>query len=379
MAKRRLALNLSGIDYPLLLTVAILLVVGLVMVYSASFGLNMDTLGHPNPYYLERQALWAAIGAAALVGMALIDFRTWRTYSLYIMVGALAVLLPLAIVGIIHTVSGSNELAARWVLGKSVQPSELVKLAVIIYVAAWLASKGEKIQHLTYGLLPFGIMLGLVCGLILLQPNMSTALLIGGTAVAMFFAAGAKVAQLVISFVLVSPLVAGLVWVAPYRLNRVLTLIRNPLLDPWGPGYQTARAIFAFQTGGLFGVGLGGSVQKMGYLYAPHTDAIFAVLGEELGLFGGLAVMTLYAVLAYRGLRIALRCNDPFGTLLATGITSWLVLQAMLNIAAVTATLPFTGVTLPFVSFGGSSLVACMAGIGLLLNVSRGGQGVRSR
>ncbi len=374
MSTRSLSLNLRGIDYPLLLTVAVLLVVGLVMVYSASFGLSLAVSGAPTTYFLVRQILWAIIGTVALVAMTLIDYRVWRRWSVPIMLGALLILTVLAVMGALHRWRSGEDIAARWVLGKSIQPSEIVKLAVVIYVAAWLASKGEKIQQLTYGMVPFAIILGLVTGLIMLQPNMSTALLIGMTAVAMFFAAGAKVQQLVIAFVLVGPLVALLVWTAPYRLNRVTTLMANPLLDPWGPGFQTARAIFALQAGGLGGVGLGASVQKMGFLYAPHTDAIFAVIGEELGLIGGLGILVLYGVLAYRGLHIALCCGDPFGTLLATGVTSWLILQAALHLAAVTATVPFTGVTLPFVSFGGSSLVASMAAIGVLLSISRGSQ-----
>ena len=379
MSLQAIGRKLRGIDYSLLLTVAILVVIGLVMVYSASFGLDMEKLGQPTTHFLVRQVIWCAIGAVALVAMALIDYQAWRRWALPIMAGALAVLAALALVGIIRRWRGGEEVAVRWVLGTSVQPSEFVKLAVIIYVAAWLASKGDKIQQLTYGVVPFAIMLGLVTGLILLQPNMSTALLIGATAVAMFFVAGAKIAQLVIGFVLVGPLVALLVWVAPYRLQRVATLISNPLSDPWGPGYQTVRAIYALQAGGIRGVGLGASVQKMGYLYAPHTDAIFAIIGEELGLIGGVAILALYVALAYRGLRIALASQDPFGALLATGVTSWLTLQAMLHIAVVTATVPFTGITLPFVSFGGSSLVASLAGIGLLLSISRGSQARYSR
>ncbi len=378
MLARIKGLSLRGIDYPLLLTVAVLLVIGLVMVYSASFASQMAEEGKPTTRFLVRQAEWAAIGSAALAVMALIDYRTWRHYSVPIMVGALLILVALLFVH--GNEAGGEEVSAqRWLLGNSVQPSEMVKLAVVIYIADWLASKGEKIRQLTYGMVPFAILLGVITGLIVLQPNFSTAMLIVGTAVAMFFVAGADVRQLLIGGLVGGASLGVLVRSSGYAWERVVTFIENPLRDPLGSGYQTAQAIYALQAGGPLGVGLGNSVQKMGYLYAPHTDAIFAIIGEELGLVGAVVILGLYATLAYRGLRIALHSGDPFGTLLATGVTSWLIIQAFLHIGVVTATVPFTGITLPFVSFGGSSLVASMAAVGLLLSVSRGAQGGRAR
>jgi cell division protein FtsW len=359
------SLSFRGIDYPLLLTVAGLVVIGLVMVYSASFGLDMAELGKPTTYFLVRQVQWVALGTVALVAMALINYESWQQWAVPIMAAALLTLAALLFM------RGGDENAQRWVMGNSVQPSEIVKLAVVIYIAAWLASKGEKIRQLTYGMVPFAILLGLVTGLIVLQPNFSTALLIVVTAVAMLFVAGADITQLLIGGVVGGVSLGVLVRTSEYRWNRVVTFVTNPLRDPLGRGYQTVRAIFALQTGGPTGVGLGGSVQKMGYLYAPHTDAIFAVIGEELGLVGSLFMIALYGMLAYRGLRIARRCRNPFGGLLATGLTSWLTFQAAVHIAVITATVPFTGITLPFVSFGGSSLVACMAAVGVLLSISR--------
>lgn len=358
--------TLRGIDFPLLLDVAVLLVAGLVMVYSASFGLDMARLGKPTTYFLVRQVEWAAIGSVALVAMALIPYEAWRRWSKWILGGALAILILLLFL------PESDQPAQRWLLGNSVQPGEFVKLAVIIYIADWLASKGPKIRQVTYGMVPFAVILGVVTGLIILQPNFSTAFLIVSTAVTMFFVAGADLSQLGIGGLVGGASLALLVRVSPYRWQRVLTFLKDPLQDPLGRGYQTARAIYALQAGGIGGVGLGGSVQKMGYLYAPHTDAIFAIIGEELGLIGGVAVLVLYGVLAYRGLHIARRCDSAFGALLAVGVTSLIVLQAALHIAVVTATVPFTGITLPLISFGGSSLVASMAALGLLLSVSRG-------
>jgi cell division protein FtsW len=278
----------------------------------------------------------------------------------------------LGILVLLLFVRGGEDQAQRWLMGNSVQPGEVVKLAVIIYIAAWLASKGDKIRQLTYGMVPFAMLLGLVTGLIVLQPNFSTAFLIVCTAVAMFFVAGADVAQLLIGGVVGGLSLAVLVRTSEYRWQRVLTFVANPLRDPLGRGYQTTHAIFALQSGGVAGVGLGNSVQKMdNLLYAPHTDAIFAIIGEELGLIGCLVIIAMYALLVYRGMRIARQCRDPFGALLATGITCWFVFQAALHVGVVTATVPFTGVTLPLISFGGSSLVASMAAIGLLLSISR--------
>ena len=372
MAVRMRSLNLRGIDYPLLLTVAVLIVVGLVMVYSASFGVEMATEGRPTTQYLVRQAEWAVLGGIALVVLALVDYRTWRRFSIPIMAAALGILVLLLVVRAGGDAESGQPTAQRWLLGNSVQPSEMVKLAVVIYIADWLASKGEKIRQLTYGMVPFAILLGIITGLIILQPNFSTAFLIVCTAVAMFFVAGADIRQLLIGGLVGGASLVALVRTSTYRWNRVVTFIEDPLRDPLGKGFQTVRAIYALQSGGLLGVGLGHSVQKMGALYAPHTDAIFAIIGEELGLVGTLAVMGLYVAFAYRGFRIAIRCADPFGSLIATGVTSWLILQALLHMAVVTATVPFTGITLPFVSFGGSSLVASMAAVGLLLSVSRG-------
>ncbi|MDI7276039.1 MAG: FtsW/RodA/SpoVE family cell cycle protein, partial [Anaerolineae bacterium] len=333
--------TLRGIDFPLLLTVAVLLVVGLVMVYSASFGLDMAKLGRPTTYFLVRQLEWVGIGCVVMVAMALIEYEAWQRWSKWILGGALAVLVVLLLL------PEGEQAAQRWLMGNSVQPSEFVKLAVVIYIADWLASKGPKIRQVTYGMVPFAIILGVVTGLIVLQPNFSTAFLIVATAVTMLFVAGADIAQLAIGALVGGASLAGLVRISPYRWQRVLAFIENPLQDPLGRGYQTARAIYALQAGGIGGVGLGGSVQKMGYLYAPHTDAIFAIIGEELGLIGAAAVVLLYGVLAYRGLRIAMRCDSSFGALLAVGVTSWLVLQAALHIAVVSATVPFTGITLP--------------------------------
>ena len=365
-AKRQSSNPKGGFDYLLLVIVAALLIIGLMMVYSATFDLAYKEYGQPT-YFLIRQVLWAALGLAVLLIMARIEYRNWRRFSILIMAGALILL------GAVLFLGSERFGAQRSLFQGSVQPSELCKLAIVIYIAHWLSSKGDQIRQVTYGLIPFAILIGLVAALIILQPDFSTAVLIVATAVTMFFLAGADLFQLVISFIVGGATFAFLITRAPYRLARVAAFL-DPLGDAQGGGYQVRQTLIALGSGGISGLGLGASRQKFGYLYASHTDGIFAILGEELGLVGCLVVIGLFTALAYRGFKIALEAPEDFGTLLASGITCWLIFQALINIAVITATVPFTGIPLPFVSFGGSSLAVSMAGIGLLLSVSRGGQ-----
>lgn len=363
MAKRNR--KSQGPDYLLLVIVGTLLIIGLMMVYSASFSLGYTEYDQPT-YFFVRQVVWTLLGAAVMTMMARIEHHAWQRISILIMAGALGLLGMVLIVGSIRF--GGQ----RWLLRQgSVQPSEFCKLAVIIYIADWLSSKGERIRQVTYGLIPFAILLGLVAGLIMLQPDFSTSVLVVLTAVAMFFIAGAEIYQLIIGMVFGSATFALLIAQAPYRLQRITTFFNDPLADPYGDGYQIRQTLIALGSGGWTGVGLGAGRQKFGYLPAAHTDGIFAVLGEELGLIGCLMVVGLFAALACRGFRIALNSPDMFGTVLASGVTFSLIFQALINIAVVTATLPFTGIPLPFISFGGSSLVVSMAGVGLLLSISR--------
>jgi cell division protein FtsW len=260
----------------------------------------------------------------------------------------------------------------RWLFHGSIQPSELSKLAIIIYIADWLSSKsGEQIRKVNYGLIPFAILLGFITGLIVLQQDLSTAILIAVTALAMFFIAGGSWWQIAASVVLAGMTFAFFITRASYRLARIFTFLDPLNSDPTGDGYQIHQILIALGSGGLTGLGLGASRQKFGYIPASHTDGIFAILGEELGLIGCLVVIGLLVFLAYRGFQIALDASDSFGTVLAAGITCSLIFQAIVNIGVITASLPFTGIPLPFISFGGSSLVVSMAGIGLLLAVSR--------
>ena len=270
--------------------------------------------------------------------------------------------------------------AVRTLFDGRVQPSEPAKLAIIVYIASWLTSKGRLIRNARVGLLPFGVLMGIVAVLIVLQPEISTAILIVATAAVMLFIAGADVKQLVVVGIITAVTFWLVITYSSYaadRVDRYIASVGNPVASQ---EWQVSQAIQALMRGGLTGQGIGnGIAQKTGFLPVSWSDNIFGVIGEELGLLGALSVILLYAFLAYRGLRIAVRAPDNFGMLLATGITTMVILQALLNMAVIVAAAPPTGITLPFVSYGGSSLVASLAGIGLLLNISRYGVGRGAR
>ena len=357
-------LRRRGLDYSLLLIVGGLLLIGLVMVYSASHRLAYSVYGNPG-YYLTRQGIWLALGLLAMYVMMRLDYRVWRRLSIPLMG---VVLLLLILVLVFGELQGGSR---RWLFHRSVQPSEVCKIGVIVYVAAWLASKGDRIRRATYGIIPFGMLIGFIAGLILLEPDFSTAVLVTVTSMAMFFAAGAQIGQLLIAGLFGGAAGALLITSSQYRWGRLISWWRNPFADIWGSDYQAARSIHAIWSGGLWGQGLGKSQDAVGLRLVAHTDAIFAIIGEELGFIGVLLIMVLFGALAYRGFRIASQSPDAFGLILGVGIAVWLMVQAAIHIGVVSQTIPATGITLPFVSYGGSSLVTSLAGIGLLLSISR--------
>ncbi|RME70896.1 MAG: putative lipid II flippase FtsW [Chloroflexi bacterium] len=352
------------IDYILLVTIIALLVIGLLMVFSATFALGYQLYQQPT-YFLMRQLLWVGVGALAMMVTTRLEYHIWLRFSTWIILATLALLILVLLVG------DSRFGGQRWLFNGSVQPSELAKLATIIYVAHWLSSKGEQLRRFDHGLIPYAVLVGGITGLIILQRDLGTAVLVAATALTMFFVAGASIWQFSLIGLLGSAALVVLVTQSSYRMSRVLTFLDPFSADPQGAGYQIRQILIALGSGGIFGLGFGVSRQKFGYIPASHTDGIFAILGEELGLVGSLLVIGLFALLAYRGFKIALAAPDTYGMVLATGITCSLIYQAIINIGVVTATLPFTGMPLPFISFGGSSLVVCMAGAGLLLAVSR--------
>ena len=356
--------DLHKYDYLMIISVAALLIVGLMMIYSATFALGYQLHDQPT-YYFIRQLLWMGLGSLVLIIFARIEYHTWRRFSIPIM--AITILL----LGLVLLIGDMRFGGRRWLFNGSIQPSELSKLAIIIYIADWLSSKGEQIRKVSYGLIPFALLLGFITGLIVLQQDLSTAILIAVTALAMFFIAGGNLLQIITSLVLGGATFAFFITRSSYRLARITTFLDPLNSDPLGEGYQIQQILIALGSGGITGLGLGASRQKFGYIPASHTDGIFAILGEELGLIGCLAIIGLFAFLAYRGFRIALAAADGFGTVLASGITCSLIFQAIVNVGVITASLPFTGIPLPFISFGGSSLMISMASVGLLLAVSR--------
>lgn len=355
-------------DYVILGVVLVLLFIGLVMVYSASFTLGLADFNDSN-YFIFRQILWAAVGVVIMGVCMQVDYRLLKPLSPLIL---LAALLSLALV-LVPGLGVAQNGAQRWIqLGPlpPIQPSEAVKLAMIIYIAAWLAAKGEHVKRWSLGFLPFVIMVGVVGGLVMIQPDMGTTLVIIMTTCIMFFIGGASWGAV---FTLAAGgLVSGLmlISVASYRSERLWAFFHAEE-DPAGAGYHILQLLIALGSGGLTGLGLGESRQKFFYVPGAHTDGIFAILAEEAGFIGAVVVIVLFALLVYRGFKVVFNAQDEFGALLAVGIVSWIACQALLNVGGVTRSIPLTGIPLPFMSYGGSALWALMAGVGLLLSISR--------
>lgn len=350
-------------DYWLLLATAGLIVVGMLMVFSTTFDLGRLIYNDPT-YYFRRQAMALLLGVAIVVGIMQVDYHIFRRFSVVIMGGTLAMLLILLLFGEV------NFGAVRGLYQNSYQPSEVAKLAIVLYIAHWLSSKGERIKDLTYGLLPFSIITGIVFFLIVQQPDLSAAGLVALISFTVFFVAGAEWKQMAVAGTAGGGIFLFLMFALPHAAARVAAW-RDVLRDPDQAIWQVKQALIALGSGGLWGVGLGKSTQKFGPLPAAHTDGIFAILGEELGLIGCLIIIALFALLIWRGIVAAQRARDSYGFLLAVGITSWLAYQALINIAVITAVIPFTGIALPFLSYGGSSLLFSVIGVGILLNISR--------
>ncbi len=350
-----------------LFTATLLLVcTGVVMVYSASAVMAMERF--QNPYlFLMKQVAWAVIGLAALPIVMRVDYRNYRQPA--VIWTALGVVgLALVVVLFAPRVNG----ATRWiVLGPlGIQPSELAKIAVILFMAALLERRMERIDEVGYSLLPIGVVLGGIVGLVLLEPDLGTAACIVMIAAMMIFAAGIGY-RYVIGLLLASvPVGYLLVATSEYRWRRV-TAFLDPWADPLGDGWQMIQSMIAVGTGGLFGRGLMGGVQKLFYVPEPHNDFIDSVIGEEFGLLGTTLVLACFCVIGWRGLRTAVRAPDRFGAFLAIGLTTMVAFQAFFNISVVLGLLPPKGIPLPFVSAGGSSLLINLIGMGILLNVSQ--------
>ena len=352
----------------LMITIAALMLLGLMMVLSASFVSLIHNDGSPFAF-LNKQLLWAAIGVAAFATFAKLDYRKLRGWGYFGIAGVVILLLAVLIPGIGSTVGGSS----RWiVLGPiSIQPSELAKIALILFIADVFSRKDPKaVQQLSHTVLPVIPVVGLLALLVMLQPDMGTTMVIGVIGFGLLFLSGAPLRYILTMGGAGTALAAFMALAEPYRRARV-TAFMNPWADPLNTGYQTIQSLIAMGSGGFFGVGIGASRQKWLYVPNAHTDFIFAILGEELGLFGTLMVLGMFAFLTYLGIRIARQAPDRFGMYIAAGITLWVSFQALVNIGAVTASLPITGVPLPLVSFGGSSLVVTLIGMGILTNIAK--------
>jgi cell division protein FtsW len=341
---------------------------GLVMVYSATSA--PAALGGGDPvFYLKREGIYAAIGVALLMVASRTDYRALRYLAPVLMLTSLA--LCFAVLAIGQQVNG----ARRWlgVGSLSFQPSELAKLSLAIWAAAYLARRPAP-KTLKERARPIGLTTGLFAGLILLEPDLGTVISIGIVLGAILVVSGTPLRGLGSGGAIAFGLAVAAIWVEPYRRARFFSFL-DPGSDPQGAGYQTLQGIMGIGSGGWFGAGIGQGVLKVNYLPEAHTDMIFATIGEELGLLGASLTIAAYVAFAYAGLRVALRCKDPFGTRLAAGLTTLICGQALINLAAVLGLAPLTGITLPFVSYGGSSLVVSLASVGVLLNIAgHGGQ-----
>lgn len=364
----------AAADRSVLVVAVVLALVGLVMVFSAS-AIVAGNRFHDSIYFLKRHLAWLAFGFLLLQVGSRLDYRVWRKMALPIL-GVTLALLVLVLVPSLGVVAKG---ARRWLrLGPiSVQPAEMVKLAVVLYLASYLTKKEGRITEFATGFLPPLLVVGLLAGLVLLQPDLGTVVVVGLVTLGMLFLGGARLAHLfgLVPFVL--PAVAVLIWKSPYRLQRLMTFL-DPMRDPTGAGFQVNQSFLAFGSGGLFGVGLGEGEQKLFFLPEAHTDFVLALAGEELGLVGTSAIMLCYAALVLKGFQIAARAREPFGRYLALGIALLIGLQALINAGVVTGLLPTKGLTLPLVSYGGSSLMVTLLSIGILLSISRdrqGGQG----
>lgn len=352
-----------SVDLPLLVTLIALIAFGLVMMFSASWDYSLIQYGSPM-YMFERQLMWLGIGCVLAFLLSRFDYHRWR--KLIIPAMGLTILLLIAVLILNEIVLG----ARRTLFQGSFQPSEMAKLVTIIYLSIWLYSKRQVLHDISLGLLPLGIILGIVGGLIYQQPDLSTAgtvLIMGGV---LFFLAGADLKQIIL--LLVAAIVVGwlVVQISPTGRDRVSSYIAG-LRDPTQASYHVQRSFEAIVNGGWFGVGIGRAQSKLTGLPVPPTDSIFAVVVEELGAVGAAFLIGLYAMIFWRGMVIARQAPDMLGTLLATGLVMWLGIEASINMSVMVGLVPFAGNALPFVSAGGSNLTVSLAGIGILMNISR--------
>lgn len=358
----RMRLKKGTPDLLLFFAVLFLLAIGIVMVFSASY---YDTLENDPYFYLRKQLIWAILSLVIMFVVTKIDYFRLKPYINFIFGVSLFLLIFVLFMD-------PNKGSRRWIdLGFfNVQPSEIMKLSMVLLLAKELTKVGPRIKNFFTGLGPFLLLMGVVGVLIMLEPDLGTTIAIAGTSGILLIAAGLRLEHFFVLCFSGMGAVVALIFEDQTRINRIIGY-----LDPWShaskEGYQLINSLYALGSGGLFGMGLGNSRQKLDYLPEQNTDFIYAILGEELGFIGALLVILLFSLFAWRGYRVALACPDAFGSLLAVGITTMITFQAFINMGVVTGLLPITGISLPFISYGGSSLLISMVALGILLNISR--------
>jgi cell division protein FtsW len=353
-------------DKVLFIATVLLVMLSIVMVYSASAPMALERYGRGS-VFLTKQTMWAALGLAMVWFVMKVDYRTYREPAL---IWTCVIGVALALVAVLFSAPVNS--ARRWfgVAGIGIQPSELAKLAMIFFIAAILERRMHRIDEVKYSLVPITFVVVVFVGLILLEPDFGTSMSLGIIAAIMVFSAGLNYRYIVGVGLALIPGIYIVAMGASYRQRRLLTFM-NPWEDPLGAGFQIIQSLIAVGTGGVWGKGLMNGVQKLFYLPEPHTDFIYSVIAEELGLAGATAVLVCFAVITWRGLRTALGAPDSFGAFLALGLTAMIAVQALVNISVVLSLLPTKGIPLPFVSFGGSSLLINLIAVGILLNVSQ--------
>ncbi len=359
--------NKKPFDFWIFAAVILLLSLGTIMVFSSSYYIsvkdNGDSFGMIRP-----QLIYMAISIFVVIVTMNYDYHRWGKISPILLMGSIGLLILVLIPGVGKEING----AQRWlgVGNKTIQPSELAKLSLIMFLSFSLSKRKDVLKSFTKGLLPYLALIGLICGLVVIEPHLSGTIIIALTGFIVLFCAGAKISHFVALAVPVVLAGVGAILVAPYRFDRVKAWL-DPFQYKMDEGWQIVNSLLAIGSGGLFGRGLGQSMQKYLYIPEPYNDYIFAVLAEELGFFGSMVVLLLFLVFIWRGIKVAMNAPDVFGSLMAIGITSLIGVQAMFNVAVVTNSIPSTGISLPFFSAGGTSLIFLMFGVGILLNISR--------
>ena len=368
MAAEKSQFRLADYDVVLLLMVVALTSFGIVMVYSASSVMAAKNF-HDGAFFLKRQGIFALIGFTVAAVAMRTDYHFWRKWSVPLLLASLVLLVLVLIPGI----GGKAKGASRWIRlpGFNLQPSEFTKIALIFYLAYSIDKKQDRIRSLSAGFLPYMVVLIILLGLLLKQPDMGAALTLAAVTILMLFAAGTRLVFILGSGMVAMPFVVYLIYNSAYRLKRIKAFM-NPEQDPTGIGWQIIQSKYAFGAGGFFGQGLGEGKQKLFYLPEAHTDFILSVVGEELGFIGVVIIIGMFFVLIQRAMRIAMAAQDTFGRFLALGIAVLFAIEAAVNMGVVTGLLPTKGLALPFLSYGGSSLVISLFAVGVLLNISVG-------